>query len=195
MSSLPPAGVEMDLQSFIAQQSRLLSAERAEDVNNAGTAISQLSEKQLIAAGLALHKLLISDSHNGLYGRCLLTFVPASGELLPASQISVRDIVRIQPKQQQSATSAQPAFGQSTQQPASSPTLRSYPSLTPRSAPTCVRPCLVDVAAQTMASSTASPTSPSSSQWRTTRTPSSGWDSSVSPASPTRSCTSATRRH
>ena len=113
MSSLPPASVEMDLQSFIAQQSRLLAGERAEDVNNAGSAISQLSEKQLLAAGLAIHKLLISDCHAGLYGRCLLTFTPATSELLPASQISVRDIVRIQPKQQQTAAaSQQPAFGQ-----------------------------------------------------------------------------------
>ena len=107
MSSLPAATVEMDLQSFIAQQSRLLSAERAEDVNNAGAAISQLTEKQLLSAGLALHKLLISDCHAGLYGRCLLTFVPAAGELLPTSQISVRDIVRVQPKQQQSTTATQ----------------------------------------------------------------------------------------
>ena len=104
----------MDLQSFIAQQSRLLSAERAEDVNNAGSATSQLTDKQLITAGLALHKLHIADCHAGLYGRCLLTFVPSSGELLPVSQISVRDIVRILPKQQQSASAAQqPAFGQS----------------------------------------------------------------------------------
>ena len=103
----------MDVHLFIAQQSRLLAAERAEDVNTAGSAISQLSDKQLIAAGLALPKLLISDCHAGLYGRCLLTFVPAAGELLPASQISVRDIVRIQPKQQQSAAAAgQSAFGQ-----------------------------------------------------------------------------------
>ena len=110
MSSRRPAGVEMDLQSFIAQQSRLLSAERAEDVNNAGSAVSQLTDKQLIAAGLALHKLQISDCRGGLYGRCLLTFVPAMGELLPASQISVRDIVRIQPKHQQSSAVQQSAF-------------------------------------------------------------------------------------
>ena len=103
----------MDLQSFITQQSRLLSAERAEDVNNAGSAISQLSEKQLIAAGLALHKLLIADCHSGLYGRSLLTFVPSSGELLASSQISVRDIVRIQSKQQSATAPQQSVFGQS----------------------------------------------------------------------------------
>ena len=118
MSSLTPPSGEMDLQTFINEQSRLLAGERAEDVNNAGSAVSQLREKQLIAAGLAIHKLTISDCHAGLYGRCLLTFVPASSELLPSSQISVRDIVRIQPKQQKSATAEQQsAFGQQRRTP------------------------------------------------------------------------------
>ena len=147
----------MDVQSFIAQQSRLLAAERAEDVNSAGSAISQLSDKQLIAAGLALTKLLISDCHAGLYGRCLLTFVPAAGELLPASQISVRDIVRIQPKQQQSAAAAgQSAFGQHSAEPSDVLLSISYSN---RLTALTVCSCCDAATAQTTAWCTASQTS------------------------------------
>jgi hypothetical protein len=90
--------VEDDVASFIVQQARLVALERADDLTTSAAAMQSMSEKDAVKAGLCIPRLLLSDCRAGLYGRCLVTFVPERGDLLPATQIGVRDIVSIQPK-------------------------------------------------------------------------------------------------
>ena len=95
--------VGVDVSEFILQQSRLVSLERTEDISNATASVQRMSEKEAIKAGLCLARLQLTDCKAGLYGRCLVTFTPTSGDFLPATQIGVRDIVHIAHKRAPSA--------------------------------------------------------------------------------------------
>ena len=107
MSGAVASHEDGDVASFVLQQSRLVSLERAEEVNNAAAVVQQMAEKDAVKAGLSLTRLVIADCTTGLYGRSLLTFVSAVDALLPATQIGVRDIVSIQPKGAAAATTTQ----------------------------------------------------------------------------------------
>ena len=101
----PSSSSPSSLSSFLTQQARLVALERAEEeeqekLSNAAIHHSKAApspqEKAAVRSGLCLSRLVLTDCASGLYGRCLVTFVPERGSFLPASTISVRDIVHIQ---------------------------------------------------------------------------------------------------
>ena len=95
-----------DLSAFLSHQSHLLSLEKDEDVLSSTVLTNQLSEKEAVKAGITLTKLVVQQCRTGLYGRCLVTLTSQRGadEYLPATQISVRDIVTIQSKTSSSSS-------------------------------------------------------------------------------------------
>jgi len=86
----------LDLDSFVAEQLKLLGLEREAEIAEAHQLHGNAILRSLCQAGLALQRLVIEGSSTGLYGRTVVTFAPgAPSTELASHSIGPGDIVGV----------------------------------------------------------------------------------------------------
>ncbi|ROT69945.1 putative DNA-binding protein SMUBP-2 [Penaeus vannamei] len=87
---------QLSRNDWIALHCSLLEEERKAEVSAAQSEVEGASLKVLEARGVVLGHLVISERSTGLYGRPMITFVPARKDaVLPANNFSSGDIVGV----------------------------------------------------------------------------------------------------
>ncbi|XP_047483924.1 DNA-binding protein SMUBP-2-like [Penaeus chinensis] len=87
---------QLSRNDWIALHCSLLEEERKAEVSAAQSEVEGASLKVLEARGVVLGHLVISERSTGLYGRPIITFVPARKDaVLPANNFSSGDIVGV----------------------------------------------------------------------------------------------------
>src|SRR5690242_12783462 len=94
-----PADKQLDVEvaNFVRKHKALIELEREAEIEEELVYKSNFTLKELEERGIALSRLVVSDTTSGLYGRCMVTFENSKGHPLNVSKFAVRDVVEILP--------------------------------------------------------------------------------------------------